>query len=240
MDHRPWIHRPKDERGPWPVLLFLHGIGEAAWALRRKEQKVIEQSREAVRAHGSPPDLFETSDPRVRQLWTQFVLVSPQAGNTPDTADTWNWIDDAIARQVTRALEEAFAQGGDRNRVFAMGFSRGGKGCLDLQRAAHPFAKVVTLDAEKLASLPDTQCPVWLHWARSTLDRIERAHRDASNAGLVAVPAGQSPAADARALTERQVDIPPTDKPKRARTLRHTALCRTASADADIYAWLIS
>lgn len=97
-----------------PVLLFLHGKGEAS-AQRNELSKVL--------FHASPPFRALTEELRA------VTVVAPQAPRAPE--DPWSWRE--YAEGLGAYLRATFAG----RPLLATGFSRGGLGVLQLVRA-HP------------------------------------------------------------------------------------------------------
>jgi pimeloyl-ACP methyl ester carboxylesterase len=97
-----------------PVLLFLHGKGEASPHLGELPK---------VAFHLSPP--FRAAMGALANV----IVVAPQAPRLPD--DGWNWRD--YVRPIGDFIESHFR----KRRVLATGFSRGGLGVLQLM-SAHP------------------------------------------------------------------------------------------------------
>jgi predicted peptidase len=117
----------------WPLVLFLHGAGEAGTNVDK------------VKAHG-PPKIVETNGP------FPFILVSPQCPGRGWNVDVLNALLDTTIKEYRV----------DRDRVYLTGLSMGGYGTWALA-AAHPekFAAIAPIcgggnvaDAPKLAKLP--------------------------------------------------------------------------------------
>src|ERR1035437_4774430 len=134
----------------WPLMLFLHGAGEAGTNLARL--KVL-----------GPPKIVE-SRPNF-----PFILVSPQSPVRGWNPDTLNALLDEVIRKYRV----------DKDRVYLTGASMGGSGTWALA-AAHPekFAAIAPLcgsgnpaDAPKL-----TQLPIWVfQGAKDPVVRLARA-----------------------------------------------------------------
>jgi predicted peptidase len=128
----------------WPLMLFLHGIGERGDDL------------ELVKRHGIPR-ILETGED------LPFVAVSPQC---PDGA--W-WTE--LVESLDGLLDHVLAQHAvDRDRVYLTGLSMGGYGAWALA-IAHPerFAALAPVcgggDPSQVCALKDV--PVWaFHGAR--------------------------------------------------------------------------
>jgi predicted peptidase len=134
----------------WPLMLFLHGVGECGTNLAK------------VKSHG-PPRIVETKPD------FPFILVSPQS-----PAHGWNVATlNALLDDVIRTYRV------DKSRVYLTGLSMGGFGTWSLA-AAHPekFAAIVPIcgggkpaDAKKLAALP-----IWVfHGAKDPAVPVERS-----------------------------------------------------------------
>jgi pimeloyl-ACP methyl ester carboxylesterase len=96
-----------------PVLLFLHGKGEAGSSLG---------ALPLVCVHQTPP--FQAILGRLPGA----LVVAPQAPPIPSW-DDWNW------RDYTMALAEFLSERYAKRRIVASGFSRGGLGVLQLVSA---------------------------------------------------------------------------------------------------------
>ncbi len=109
------VVEPDFDHDTAPVLLFLHGKGEAGSSL---------SALPLVCVHQTPP--FQAILGRLPGT----LVVAPQAPPVP-TWDDWNW------REYTTALAGFFSDRYPKRRVAATGFSRGGLGILQLI-AAYP------------------------------------------------------------------------------------------------------
>lgn len=109
------IITPESNRGDAPVLLFLHGMGEAGSSPSEIPRVCIHQSPPWRAVMGRLPDA---------------LVIAPQAPPVPNQ-ETWNWRDHATS--VGRFLKETFKG----RRLVATGFSRGGLGVLQVL-AAYP------------------------------------------------------------------------------------------------------
>ncbi len=126
----------------WPLLIFLHGSGEAGDDLAR------------VRAHGPPRLTHEGRD-------FPFIVVSPQAPRV----EPWD-IDalDLLLAEVQREFRV------DRDRTYLTGLSNGGKGAWAWGSARpNVFAAIAPIagfgDPNRVCALRET--PVWaFHGAR--------------------------------------------------------------------------
>ncbi len=122
---------PSAKGAKHPILLFLHGIGEAAVS-----KSGAAQGTDALFANGSPPGVLasvqlpvpaaEGASSRLRQ----FLLVCPQL---PERDDSWlahrgaiNWLIGELAGKFN----------GDIDRLYGTGFSKGAAGIIDLASAA--------------------------------------------------------------------------------------------------------
>jgi pimeloyl-ACP methyl ester carboxylesterase len=98
-----------------PVLLFLHGMGEAGASINELPKVCI---------HQTPP--FQAILGRLPET----VVIAPQAPPVPNL-DHWNW------REYVNDLANFLAQRYSKRRIVATGFSRGGLGVLQLV-STHP------------------------------------------------------------------------------------------------------
>jgi pimeloyl-ACP methyl ester carboxylesterase len=97
-----------------PVVLFLHGMGEAGSSLNELPKVCI---------HQTPP--FQAILGRLPEA----LLVAPQAPPVP-SIEEWNW------RLYVSDLAEFLAKRYAKRRIVATGFSRGGLGVLQLMSAS--------------------------------------------------------------------------------------------------------
>jgi pimeloyl-ACP methyl ester carboxylesterase len=93
-----------------PVLLFLHGMGEAGSSISELPKVCI---------HQTPP--FQAILGRLPGA----VVIAPQAPPVPNI-DHWNW------REYVNDLANFLAKRYSKRRIVATGFSRGGLGVLQL------------------------------------------------------------------------------------------------------------
>jgi len=137
----------------WPLLIFLHGGGEAG------------DNLEKVKAHG-PPRLVETKDD------FPFIVASPQ---TP-TGSGWS------VEVLNVLLDELLARLPiDADRVYLTGLSRGGYGTWHFA-CAYPerFAAIAPISG---GGYPDAVCrlknvPVWVfHGAKDDVINISESRR---------------------------------------------------------------
>ncbi|RYZ07458.1 MAG: hypothetical protein EOO73_12470 [Myxococcales bacterium] len=232
LKHEPWVLWPSGEppAGGWPILLFLHGQGEAAWVVDGDAQTETEHGPEAVLAHESPAALHRAHDPRVQTLWERFVVVAPQAVNDQGLARYWRWQDDWVKRRVLADMEKVLATGrANPERLYACGFSRGGVGVLQLDSSSGPlqFRKIVTADAQALTDLravADRRREVRVYYARSTFQDILGPHVEAERAFAGAAP---------------QVTFIPTEVSGRDGDA-HIAMCSKVFANDEVYRWLLT
>jgi pimeloyl-ACP methyl ester carboxylesterase len=104
------VVEPDSDHATAPILLFLHGKGEAGSSIG---------ALPLVCVHQTPP--FQALLGRLPGT----VVIAPQAPPIP-TIDDWNW------REYLKPLAEFLADRYDKQRIVATGFSRGGLGVLQL------------------------------------------------------------------------------------------------------------
>lgn len=153
---------PKDyeenDRVAYPLVLFLHGMGERGEDLN------------LVKKHG-PPKLAEERD-------FPFILVAPQCPIDIERYSTWHlYMDDLNA-----LIDEIIAQYRvDKQRIYVTGLSMGGYGTWDLaKRYPEKFAAAApicgggsTKQIEKLKNVP-----VWaFHGAKDEVVPVEESVR---------------------------------------------------------------
>lgn len=228
MKHEPWVLWPDGAPPPggWPVLVFLHGEGEAAWI---DYGQLREQGPEALEAHDSPVALHRKRDPRVPTLWKNFVLIAPQAFNTTGFALAWHWGQEPIKARVAADVERVLQSGKvDRNRVLVTGFSRGGQGCYALDADAGPlqFKRIASVDAQDLNALfavVARQRKVRAYYTPASYEVIREFHEGAAKAQgngewVSFIPRPQSGSADEA----------------------HGALCKQVYGEDELYRWLLA
>jgi predicted peptidase len=233
-----YLYLPTGDAPPngWPALLFLHGVGEAPWNFLRDRSEWIYQPLSVIKLHGSPPALCEARNSTVQDLLSSFIVASPQYPYFPDDHDrlngrrNWQWVNqvDAIAQIVDIVIAEF---GGDQQRIYATGFSRGGQGALEIFQRLHGcFAKLVLVDSESIpGNLPDI--PLWVHYGgQGTLPNIVTAHQPLvgrlDRGALVEV-----------APNQRVPDG--IEHPFTTWNENHPGTCRRAYSDHWIYDWLL-
>lgn len=105
----------------WPLLVFLHGSGERGadpWLVAKHGPPKLLRSDSPAPENETPAAAARRTE-AMRQLATQFIVVSPQC-----PAGTW-WEDDAVLALVD---EIAAQQKVDTRRIYLTGLSLGGFG----------------------------------------------------------------------------------------------------------------
>lgn len=126
---RVLITEPADRADDVPILLYLHGKGEASQ---------YENELPRICNHLSPP--FQAMLGRL----TDVIVVAPQAPHHPE--DDWNWR--GYTADLCRFLTARFGQ----KRILATGFSRGGLGVLQLlQECQNLISKWAIVDPQRAA-----------------------------------------------------------------------------------------
>ncbi|HEY0009967.1 MAG TPA: hypothetical protein VGB55_14665 [Tepidisphaeraceae bacterium] len=104
------LHLPKNytDKKKWPVLMFLHGMGERGSVLQ------------TITANG-PPKILMADSPEapVMSLMEDFIVVSPQC---PDTGVWFHFEKQVLA--ITDAVSARF--NGDADKTYLTGLSMGG------------------------------------------------------------------------------------------------------------------
>lgn len=156
-----WLHLPQGYGAGgrrWPLILFLHGMGERGDQL------------ELVKRHGIPKIAEEWSD-------FPFIAVSPQC-----PADSiWSLQQDALLALLDEILGHYAA---DPARVYLTGLSMGGYGTWELA-SAHPerFAAIAPIcgGGSPFLGFPARVCalkdvPVWaFHGAKDTVVPLDES-----------------------------------------------------------------
>jgi pimeloyl-ACP methyl ester carboxylesterase len=126
---RVLIMEPTDNANDVPVLLYLHGRGEAS---------LYENQLPRVCYHLSPP--FQA----ILGNLTNVVVVAPQAPHDPN--NIWNW--QTYVKDLCEFLTKHFS----KRQILATGFSRGGLGVLQLNHA-YPelISKWAIIDPQRAA-----------------------------------------------------------------------------------------
>ena len=175
-----WVYLPENygkENKKWPMILFLHGVGENGTNL------------EAVKTHG-PPKLLATAANKAKfpELFDSIVI-------SPQCTKTW-WMNSYLDELMAEILKNYDY---DKNHVYITGLSMGGFGTYsyasehpDLFAAAIPIAgandaklykitdpKVFPAKLEKLVNLPiwafhgAKDSTILLKWDQTTVDTIK-------------------------------------------------------------------
>ena len=128
------------EAGSWPVLCFLHGLGEAA----------AMDIHVALTLHGP----LRPGNPS--RVSNHFIIVAPQL--PAPGGDIWSRYALAV-QQLVKAVQEQYH--GDSKRTYLTGFSFGGNGVLDLALAQSDFwAALWAVDLTRVSASPER--PIWL------------------------------------------------------------------------------
>jgi hypothetical protein len=232
LSHEPWVLWPEGQppEGGWPLLAFLHGMGEVAWKAERPEDEGLEQSRDVLLTDYSPVTLHRNKNPRVPTLWQRFALVAPQAFNPNGIALYWDWTDVGVRAAAVAAIERVVQSGRvNAERVAGVGFSRGGQGCLgfDAAEGATRFRKIATVDAQGLDGLSavvQRGREVRAYYTPSTYSVIREAHVAAEQVYGKATP---PVSLIARSHPGRDYEA-------------HTLLAREVFAEDELYQWLLA
>ena len=120
------VVEPAKIRKDTPVVLFLHGRGEAGETVNRLPLVLV---------HHTPP--FQAMLGRLRNA----IVVAPQAPHDPES--DWYWAPHRA--QLGNYLAASFG----RRRIVATGFSRGGLGVLAMrQMSPRPFERWAVVDPQ--------------------------------------------------------------------------------------------
>ncbi len=199
----------------WPVLCFLHGIGEAAIGFDETEQ-----GWPALLKHGAPPWHCQLNSPFVRD----FIVFSPQL---PERR-RWNAADlDVIAARLGHIHAEL---AGDPRRTFLTGFSIGGKATLDFAAGAGGVRFSALWPVDDAAPEPRETCDAARIWLYFGAWRPGPQQRSADTLGLAPSPPFEAaePASQRRYTSYAGLDYD------------HTATCVAAYADWRPWRWLLA
>lgn len=222
----PYFVYPEEVVEKRPVLLFLHGVGEGF--VSRKQMGHLNLLQQ-----GPPKNLANVADDH--PLRTRFNIVAPQL---PERETLWSEREDDVREIVARYTSHG-------EKLYLMGFSKGGLGTFELCRAVNAVA-VVAIDASPMLAPPQqvvdrvkvglAHCPFWA---------IYTNHGE---------PAYQRLPQFNELLTNDvhpTLDDPPTVGAK-VRTLvvaragrdtfgsRHTGVCDDVSKSVSAYQWLLA
>ncbi|MBL7186546.1 MAG: alpha/beta hydrolase [Phycisphaerae bacterium] len=167
------IVEPEDIAGDAPVLLFLHGKGEAG---------VSENEVPKVLLHLSPP--FQAIQGHLRNV----TVVAPLAPHNPgpkgeNPEPHWNW------REHVDVLHEYMKRRFSQRMLLATGFSRGGLGILQLlEKDSGLFAKWALVDPQRasdadeekrrLVDVLDVNAQGWLIYGENEDDKTGKPKDD--------------------------------------------------------------
>ncbi len=151
MDYLLYLPRDYDQRDQWPLLLFLHGVGERAPDINK------------VKTHG-PPKLIAAGKP------LPLIVVSPQC-----PADQW-WRPAELAALLDEVVGKYKV---DEDRVYVTGLSMGGFGTWALAAySPDRFAAIAPVcgGGEPLLTAWFHFPPAWVfHGAKDSVVPIARA-----------------------------------------------------------------
>jgi predicted peptidase len=154
LHFRPAGSPPEGKR--WPLMLFLHGIGESAVHPRTGERKDIW----AVATHGPPSIVAQRSG-------LPFIVVSPQHLQAP-----YEWKVDELTQLIDYFAARADVYGADLGHVVIAGISMGADGAWALATTTRArstwrivalvLASPTSADPSRAARMPGV--PVWIHY----------------------------------------------------------------------------
>jgi predicted peptidase len=134
------LHLPSRD-GPWPLLLYLHGIAEARDQRPESDAPV---PLSAVKKNGAPPFQCDPNNPGgCPALVDRFAVLSPQLRRRGPWEPDLGLVGSLLREVITRHPV-------DSNRLFVTGFSIGGTAAVELvQRERLRFAKWIAVDAHR-------------------------------------------------------------------------------------------
>lgn len=151
------LYLPKNynTKEKFPLILFLHGMGERGDDLNK------------LKVHGIPKIVEQKDD-------FPFIAVSPQC-----PADSWWTAETDALNALLKDVVKKYSV--DKKRIYLTGLSMGGFGTWSLA-IAYPewFAAIVPIcgggDPEKVSAIKDI--PVWVfHGAKDNLVKLEQSER---------------------------------------------------------------
>lgn len=153
MNYLLYLPKEYDQKGAWPLVLFLHGAGERGHNLNR------------VKIHG-PPKLIAAGKE------FPFIVVSPQC---PE--GRW-WEPVELAALLDEIVEKCKV---DKDRIYVTGLSMGGFGTWSLA-AYQPrrFAAIVPIcgGGEPFVTMLLAHVPAWVfHGAKDPVVPLERSEK---------------------------------------------------------------
>jgi hypothetical protein len=231
--------RPSTPVAGQPVLLFLHGIGEAFRNENIRSSGIRHLLRQGVpRLLLHPEEALEAEHPLMRGA---FAVVAPQL---PDRETPWH--QPGHVGQIRRAID-AVGPEADR-KLYIVGFSKGGRAAFQFAGDLQPRA-IVSIDASPMSKDPAvirqvaaelSQCRVPFWAIHTTYPKDHRLERIPQMHGLLAVDAHgagswdslAAPAAGARCRSAVVMDHRPADE-------RHGALCTAVTRARAPFEWLL-
>ena len=175
-------------------------------------------------------------------MLNSFIVISPQFPFVPNERQkaqgrqgrTWQWADRVDT--ITHILDVVTGQfNGSAKRIYATGFSKGGRGALALAEQ-YSIAKLVLVDSQSVpTTLPDR--PTWVHYSGSqTLENIVNEHQgliQQLDQGVWKNAPADAPAPPSQHLfTNWNLTLP-------SRSENHTDTSRCAYSDPRVYEWLL-
>ncbi|WP_212698518.1 carboxylesterase family protein [Vallitalea pronyensis] len=156
LDYLLYLPQKDDVHKKWPLILFLHGMGERGNQI------------EDVKVHGIPKNIQEKKD-------YSFIIVSPQC----PIGEMWSTVSDALY-YLLQDIKDHYPV--DEDRVYLTGLSMGGYGTWDLaMHYPNEFAAIAPVcggmfDAETVVKLK--HMPIWaFHGVKDKVVPISETQR---------------------------------------------------------------
>jgi hypothetical protein len=208
-----------------PILLFLHGAGEGFVSKERTGHENLFQQ-------GPPKHLPSLSAGHL--LRASFTLIAPQL---PDRDTPWS--------AFTEDMQRLLAAHHPGERLYVMGFSKGGLGAFQVAGQLEPAA-LVAIDASPMTTPPEAAVEKWVRplgrlpfWAiHTTYPPTESLHR-VQQFNELAVPQAHRALSAAPRRGEQArtcLDAPSAMTPAEC----HVWVCDEVTTNEAAYRWLLA
>lgn len=226
------IYVPTGGQGPYPILCFLHGAGEAALDEEGRTQRA-----DVLERHGPPAAVCDKPDAanwpsiaEARRALQPFIVVAPQRDKHGQwRANDAEWVVDAV-NDVVRE------HNGDPKRRFLTGFSWGGLGVLRMATGKLRAEWAAFWAVDPTPELCPARSRLLLHHGKHFTSGDAKSYRNGINPNL-----GDIFDLKRQAQAEKASwwSLPGSDQAYLELKLDHVPTCQAAYADPDAYAWLL-